>query len=63
MSSSGSIGKLQDLGSGQYSATLIAPDSGAKSVTVAVQSASGDIRNELNIEIVEHIHWNRNSRS
>ena len=30
MSSSGSIGKLQDRGSGQYSVTLIAPDSNAR---------------------------------
>ena len=52
MSSSGSIGKLQDRGSGQYSVTLIAPDSGATSVTVVVQSASGDLRKELDIEIV-----------
>ena len=52
MSSSGSIGKLQDLGTGQYSVTLIAPESNATSVTVVVQSASGDLRKELNIEIV-----------
>ena len=32
MSSSGSIGKLQDRGSGQCSVTLIAPDSNATSV-------------------------------
>ena len=52
MSSSGSIGKLQDRGSGQYSVSLLAPDSNATSVTVVVQSASGDLRKELEVEIV-----------
>jgi len=51
MASSGAIGKLQDLGSGQYSVTLIAPESNATSVTVVVQSASGDLRKELAIEV------------
>ena len=44
--------KLQDRGSGQYSVSLIAPDSNATSVTVVVQSASGDLRKELEVEIV-----------
>ena len=51
MASSGAIGKLQDLGSGQYSVTLIAPESNATSVTIVVQSASGDLRKELAIEV------------
>ena len=52
MSSSGSIGKLQDRGSGQYSVTLLAPDSNANSVTVVVESTSGNLRKELEVEIV-----------
>lgn len=52
MASSGSIGKLQDLGSGQYSVTLVAPQQSGNLVTVVVETLGGDIRKELQIEVI-----------
>ncbi len=52
MASSGSIGKIQDLGSGQYSVSLIAPTSSNKTITIVVQSSDGNLEKELQVEVI-----------
>ena len=52
LASSGTIGRKQDLGNGQYSVMAIAPEDPG-SVTMVVQSANGQISTELSIEVLD----------
>ncbi len=52
MASSGSIGKIQDLGSGQYSVSLIAPTTSNAPITIVVQSSDANLEKELEVEVI-----------
>ena len=52
MASAGTIGKVQDLGRGQYSVTTIAPTTGASSINIVVSTSDGALKKEMTIGVV-----------
>ena len=53
MVSSGTVGRMQDLGGGQYSVSLIAPDDVGDPVQVTVNTVDGNVMETLQLEWLE----------